>query len=539
MVADAHDGAGDPVAWLASRRRFLGLGAGAVAAGLMARATVVGASPSRGQAAGPWAGNYPFGLGVASGDPLADSVVIWTRIAPEPYQPAGGMDQVPVPVRWEVAEDERFRRVVAAGTEVAHAEYAHSVHVDVKGLRPWREYYYRFRVGNEISPSGRTKTAPAAGASLSSMTLALASCQAWWDGYYTVYQDLAARQPDVVFHAGDYLYEYGITPDGGSRQVPVPPLFSQETVSLDQYRDRYALYKADAELQAAHLAAPWVVTIDDHEVENNFAGPISENNENPDTFLVRRANAFRAWWEHMPVRGTQMPVGPDLQYYRSFSYGRLLELNVLDTRQYRDNQAAGDGSDPPNPESQDPARTITGDAQERWLLDRLGASQATWDVLAHQTAIARLDTVAGNPVVVPMDTWDGYEGSRNRILGGAHERGVRNLVSIAGDLHRTVVSDLKLDFTDPASPVVGTEIVGTSISSARDGEDLDPGGATLLAENEHVRFVNFQRGYVHCTITPDRWESEFRVAEYVTRPGSPISTRTRLVIEDGRPGVQQ
>lgn len=529
----------DPVSWLAtSRRRFLTIGAAAIAGGVLKGMPALG-EPTHRQAEPSSSLDYPFGLGVASGDPLPSSVVIWTRLAPKPYESFGGMDDRAVPVQWEVAEDDRFRRVVARGNEVAVPEFAHSVHVDVQRLRPWRDYFYRFRVGQHVSPVGRAKTAPAANTDLQSMTLALASCQAWWDGYYTVYSDLAARQPDVVFHAGDYLYEYGIAPDGGSRQTPVPSLFSAETISLDQYRDRYALYKADPDLQAAHHAAPWIVTMDDHEVENNWAGPISENNEPAASFLVRRANAFRAWYEHMPVRTTQMPVGPDLQLYRSFTYGSLVDISVLDTRQYRDDQAAGDGSDPPNPGSQDPARTMTGAAQEQWLLDRLAGSQATWDVLAHQTAIARLDTGAGDPVIVPMDTWDGYEGSRNRILGGAYERGVRNLVSIAGDLHRTVASDLKLDFTDPASPVVGTEIVGTSISSARDGEDLDTGGATILAENEHVKFVNFQRGYVHCTITPERWDSEFRVAEYVTRPGSPISTRTRLVIEDGRPGIQQ
>jgi phosphodiesterase/alkaline phosphatase D-like protein len=530
----------DPVSWLAtSRRRFLTIGAAAIAAGALKGMPALADVGSRRPAEPGRRLDYPFGLGVASGDPLPDSVVLWTRLAPHPYEPFGGMDDRVVPVQWELAEDDRFRRIVAQGTEVAVPDLAYSVHVDVRGLRAWREYFYRFRVGPHVSPVGRTKTAPAAGADLRSMTLALASCQAWWDGYYTVYTDMAARQPDVVFHAGDYVYEIGIAPDGGSRQTPVPSLFSPETVSLDEYRDRYALYKADPDLQAAHHAAPWIVTMDDHEVENNWAGAISEGNEPVDRFLIRRANAFRAWYEHMPVRTSQLPVGPDLQLYRSFTYGSLVDINVLDTRQYRDDQAAGDGADPPNPGSMDPARTITGAAQEQWLLDRLATSSARWDVLAHQTAIARLDHTVGDAVTVPMDTWDGYEGSRNRILGGAYERGVRNLVSIAGDLHRTVASDLKLDFSDPASPVVATEIVGTSISSGRDGEDLDAIGAIFNAENEHIKFGNFQRGYVHCTITPERWDAEFRVADYVTRPGSPISTRTRLVIEDGRPGIQQ
>jgi phosphodiesterase/alkaline phosphatase D-like protein len=532
----------------ATRRRFLTWTGAAAAVAftpkLLGLAAGTASASPHSATAPAWLRDHPFRLGVASGDPAPDSVVLWTRLATDALAPFGGMEYESVPVRWQVAEDDRFRRVVRQGTVHAAPDWGHSVHVEVDRLRPWREYFYRFRVdgpggSRHDSPVGRTKTAPTAGARLRSMSLAFASCQAWYEGFYTAYADMAQRHHDLVFHAGDYIYEYSVGLDGGVRQVDLPSRFSRETITLDDYRDRHALYRSDPDLQAAHASAPWVVAWDDHELENNWADEISENDEDPATFLVRRANSLRAYYENMPLREPQRPDGIDLQLYRRLTYGNLLQLDVLDTRQYRDDQAAGDGTDPPNPGSLDPARSITGQAQEDWLLDGFASSRARWNVLAHQTAIAQLDTRAGTDVAVPMDTWDGYVGSRNRVLQGAQERGVRNLVSIAGDLHRSVASDLKLDFADPASPTVGSEFVGTSITSGRDGMDIDPSGQTLLDENPHIKYCNFQRGYVSCTITPELWHSDYRVADFVTRPGGTMSTRTNLVVEDGHPGVQQ
>jgi phosphodiesterase/alkaline phosphatase D-like protein len=347
---------------------------------------------------------------------------------------------------------------------------------------------------------------------------------------------MAARDHDVVFFLGDYIYEFGI--DRGIRPYSNEPYITQQTVTLDEYRQRYAAYKLDPDLQNAHAVAPWIVTLDDHEVVDNWADE-AHPSAPPAQFLVRRANAFRAYWEHMPLRFAQLPAGPDMQLYRRIRYGRLAEFSVLDTRQYRSDQAYGDGTKAPGPETADPARTITGDAQEKWLLDGWSASQTRWNVLAHQTAIARLDTKDGPGVLVPMDTWDGYEASRNRVLGGAAQRKVRNLVSIAGDLHRSVASDLKLDFTDPASATVGSEFVGTSITSGIDGEDLDAGGATLLRENPHMKFGNFQRGYVSCSITPQRWISDYRVVDKVSVQNGTVTTRAKLLVEDGRPGIAE
>ncbi|MVA74602.1 twin-arginine translocation signal domain-containing protein [Auraticoccus sp. F435] len=522
------------VAAQATRRRFLT--ATGAAAALALTGELAGVRPAEALAPGSLGSAELFTLGVASGDPLPDAVVIWTRLAPEPTSPTGGMPARPVPVQWEVAEDERFRRVVRRGSARAVPESAHTVHVDVQGLRPRRHYWYRFRVGSQLSPVGRTRTAPAPGEAVAELSLAVASCQAIWEGWFTAYADMARRDHDAVLFLGDYIYEFGI--DRGVRPDSAAVENTRQTVTLDEYRHRYAQYKLDPDLQAAHAAAPWIVTLDDHEVVDNWADE-AHPSAPAAQFLVRRANGFRAYWEHMPLRLAQAPQGPDMQLYRRLRFGSLAEVNVLDTRQYRSDQAMGDGSKPPNPESQDPRRTLTGDRQEQWLLDGMAGSGTTWNVIGQQNALARLDTVAGPDVAVPMDTWDGYEGSRRRVLGGIAERGVDNVVSLGGDLHRSVASDLRLDFSDPSSPVMASEFVGTSIASGLDGQDLDPGGAVLLAENPHIRYCNFQRGYTSCTITPRTWKADYRVVDRVTVPDGEVSTRTTLVVEAGRPGIQE
>jgi phosphodiesterase/alkaline phosphatase D-like protein len=476
-----------------------------------------------------------FTLGIASGDPLPDGVVIWTRLAPQPLEPFGGMDRRIVPVLWEVAEDEAFRRVVRRGTAHARPEYSHTVHVDVRGLRPWRHYFFRFRAGGQLSPVGRTRTAPAAHGDIAALSLAVASCQLWRDGFYSVYSDLVARDHDLVFFLGDYIYEVGV--GGGPRGNDVPEEQLREAYSLDEYRGRYALYKTDPDLQAAHAVAPWVVTLDDHEVENNWAGAISQDNVPEAEFLIRRANAFRAYWEHMPLRLDQAPSGPSVPLYRRLRYGAMAEFSVLDTRQYRSDQVGDGGWNPPSATADDPARTITGAEQERWLLGGLGTSTARWNVLAQQVAMTRLDREPGAEVEVPMDTWDGYTASRRRVLGGAHERGVRNLVAITGDLHRSVAGDLKPDFADPASPTVGAEFITTSVSSGGDGSEQDATGRALL-ESEHIKHHRPQRGYLSCRVDATAWTSEFRVIDNVSSPGAAVSSAGTFAVENGRPGVQ-
>ncbi|HET6291813.1 MAG TPA: alkaline phosphatase D family protein [Kribbella sp.] len=479
-----------------------------------------------------------FTLGVASGDPLPDAVVIWTRLVPGPLEPFGGMDDRAVGVEWQVAEDESFRRVVRRGTAQARPEYAHTVHVDVRGLQPWRHYYYRFRVGTQLSPVGRTRTAPAATAQ-PTVTMAVASCQAYYDGYYTAYQDVARRDHDVVLFLGDYIYEVGVGPTAGIRNQPVPVDFAGEIFTLDEYRARYALHKTDPDLQAAHAASAWVVALDDHEVEGNWAGYISEDGLSEADFLVRRANGFRAYWEHMPLRLDQSADGPSIRLHRHLRYGLTADLSVLDTRQFRSDQPGTGSWLPPDEVSLDPARTLTGDDQERWLLDTLKRSPSRWNVVAQQVAMAQLDRKAGPPQELPMDTWNGYAASRERVLSGVRDRGVRNLVVLTGDLHRSLASDLRVNFDDPASPVVGSEFVTTSISSGKDGVDVDATGSALLAENPHLKFQNVQRGYLSCRLDRTRWISEFRIVDRVTTRGGTPSTRATLVVENGRPGIHQ
>ncbi len=518
------------------RRTFMKLG------GASAAALIFGYGPFTEKVwAQPRFSDYPFTLGVASGEPLPDGVVLWTRLAPDPLN-GGGMPDKKVPVQWQVATDEVFNNVVLEGSTFARPELAHSVHVEVGGLNPASEYFYRFRAGPELSQVGRTKTAPAAGASLAEMTFAIVSCQQYEHGYFTAYRRMAEQeQLDLVVHLGDYIYEYGpneyVAPGGNVRAHSGP-----EIVTLSDYRNRHAQYRTDEDLQAAHEAFPWAVTWDDHEVENNYADEVPEaRNLTPTTeaFLRRRAAAYQAYYEHMPLRRSSVPTGPDMLLYRRLTYGNLAEFNVLDTRQYRDDQAANDGTDPPNPESLDPNRTLTGNEQEQWLLNGLAASGATWNVLAQQVFFAQRDFNTDDTQRFSMDAWDGYVGSRNRISNFIQERGSLNPVVLTGDVHNNWACDLKANYDDPASATFGSEFVGTSITSGGDGADTNPNQENVVAENPHIKFFNGQRGYVRCTLTPEQWRADYRVLPFVKQPGAPVYTRASFAIEAGNPGLQQ
>jgi alkaline phosphatase D len=483
----------------------------------------------------------PFTLGVASGDPLPGSVLLWTRLAPAPYQPDGGLPAQRVTVRWELALDENFRRIVRRGTVTAHPEFHHTVHVEVPHLTPDRVFHYRFRVGGWISPTGRTRTAPATRARAAELKLAAVSCQAYADGYYTPYGHLAQDDVDVVFHLGDYLYEYAINSVGNNRNYTdrtLPDLFNRETVTLEDYRLRYALYKSDPDLMAAHAAHPFVVTWDDHETENNYAGDIPENSVPPEEFLLRRASAYRAYWENQPLRRPQLPEGPDMRLYRRLHWGSLAQFDVLDTRQYRSNQAYGDGAQLPGPDIDDPSRTMTGETQERWLLDGWRASRALWNVVPQQVTFSqrKLDL---NPVAeLSMDAWDGYRASRRRVLDGAKAAGVDNLMVLTGDVHVGYAFDIKDDFDDPASRTLGTEIVATSIASGRNGSDKPANWNTYMTANPHLKFYNGRRGYVTVSLGRDLARADFKTVPYVTTQGAPISTAASFVTEVGDQGLK-
>jgi alkaline phosphatase D len=483
----------------------------------------------------------PFTLGVASGDPLPDSVLLWTRLAPTPYQADGGLPAQRVPVAWEIALDDRFRRVVRRGTATAHPEFQHTVHVEVGGLTPGHVYHYRFRAGRWISPTGRTRTAPPRHSRFPGLSFGLVSCQRYDQGYYTAYKHLAEEDVDLVFHLGDYLYEYAVDSAGGSRRYAagtLPALFDHETVTLEDYRLRYALYKSDPDLRAAHAAHPFVVTWDDHETENNYADDVSESEGPTDEFLLRRAAAYRAYWENMPLRRPQLPDGPDLKLYRRLHWGRLAQFDVLDTRQYRSNQAYGDGWQYSGPESEDPARTLTGDAQERWLIDGWHRSDALWNVVPQQVTFARRYNSTTLPSKVSMDSWDGYPASRERVLAGAQAAGVENLMVLTGDVHVHYGFDIKRDFDDPRSKTLGTEIVTSSITSGGDGSAKPSNWNTLMTANPHLKFFNGLRGYATVSLERRLARAEFKTVSHVTTQGAPLTTAGSFVTEVGEQGLK-
>ncbi|WAC54690.1 alkaline phosphatase D family protein [Gordonia sp. SL306] len=514
-----------------TRRRFLTWTG--VAGGLAVIPGLLGDTPA--SSGTPRLGDHLFTLGVASGDPLPDGVVLWTRLARNPLARGGGMGASPIPVEWELATDEAMRRVVRRGRAPATAGNGHSIHIDVRGLEPAREYFFRFRAAGDISEIGRTRTAPAGPAG--ALTFAFASCQSWADGHYVAYADMASQAPDVVFHLGDYIYEKPIPGNGGRRRTgAMPESAHREAMDLDDYRDRYALYKLDPHLREIHRTSPFITVFDDHEVDNNWAATIPEDDQPIPAFLLRRARGLRAWWENTPVRVAQQPHGADIRAYRRFGFGDLVEFNVLDTRTFRRDQANGDDDTAQNGTTADPRRTITGAAQERWLLDGFSRSGHRWNVLAHQTTIADLAHAENGVREVSMDGWSGYEASRARVLDGARRRGVTNLVSIVGDIHRNAVSELRSTYRRE-SPAVGVELAGTSISSGGDGEDSDATDRAIKAASPHVRFGNAQRGYVLNRLRPDRWEAEYRVADSIGAPSARLHRRALITIPNARPAV--
>lgn len=506
-----------------SRRHLL-----AQAAGLAGAALLPGAWTAA--EARPRLADTPFTLGVASGDPEPDGVVLWTRLATQPLQPDGGLGRARIEVRWEVAEDEGLRRVVASGRAAAVAEAGHSVHVEVAGLKPDRPYWYRFTAAGHASPVGRTRTAPAPGADVRRLKIAYGSCQKYEAGYWSAYDALVADDPDLVLFLGDYIYEGAPTTKGVRRHVGPQP------VDLAGYRLRYASYKADPKLQAAHAVAPWVVTWDDHEVVNDYGGEGDAAGTDPVTFLRRRAAAYQVFYENMPVRRRSRPVGPQMLLYRSLDWGRLAQVQMLDTRQYRPHptcEAVSDGKWIPDcPERTDPARSLLGKAQERWLMEALGASHARWNLLGQQYVFEEVarPTLTGRPY--NKDGWGGYAQTRRRILERWRDARVSNPVALGGDIHCFVAGDLALE----GGPTLGSEFVGGSISSL--GTD-NPTLQALMANNPSLKFMDGERrGYGRVVITPDGCDVAFRAVDNALVPMSPVRDLVKFHVEAGRPGLQ-
>jgi alkaline phosphatase D len=479
----------------------------------------------------------PFALGVASGYPVPDGFTLWTRLAPAPFEADGGMDEQVVSVRWQVAEDERFRHVVAEGTEVARAARAHSLHVDVSGLRPTRWYWYRFLAGDEVSPVGRTRTAPPADATPHALAFAFASCQDYEHGYYAAWRHMRDEPLDLVVFLGDYIYEETWGSHLVRRHAP-----AGEARTLSDYRIRHAQYKTDPDLQAIHAAAPWICTWDDHEVSNDYANDQSQRLE--PSFLERRAAAYQAYFEHMPLPPRMAPVGPDAKIYACVDFGTLARFYLLDDRQYRSHQACPrpgrGGSNVVGPECtelEDPARTLLGSAQEAWLAEQLAGSGARWNVIAQQSLMSYFDNEIGPGEKVWTDAWSGYPAARRRLLDTLQRTKTRNPVVIGGDIHANVVADLPLDHRDPSSPIVAAEFCGTSITS--EGRSTASFWGPARAENPHVLFADGdRRGYATVRIGAKRCDVALRVLDDVRRRDSGISTAASFVVENGRPGIR-
>ena len=483
-------------------------------------------------------GAYPFQLGVASGDPLPNSVILWTRLAPSPLS-GGGMDPLPYDVRWELSTDDHFGIIVQSGIAVADPNLAHSVHVDVTGLEPGREYFYRFMVGSEVSQTGRTKTAPAMGQAVDAIRFGFASCANYEHGYFTAYRAMAAERLDLIVHLGDYIYEY----QDGANNVRVPEerrvATGWEADALREYRDRFALYRTDADLRAAHESAPWVVTWDDHEVADNYAGDHDSGNAPVDAFLARRADAYQAYYEHMPLRPSSLPVGPDMTLFRHLSFGDLLHFYVLDTRQYRDPRPSGDGVRPRTPASLDPDVSMLGKEQERWLQQKLAESGAIWNTLAQQNFMAEtyVPVAEGEAQTWYNDSWTGYPVARDRMLAQIREQQVSNPVVLTGDIHTAWANDLKADWENLASATIATEYVSTSISA---------GGATpstsLQPYKDHFDYVKYfdgrHGGYIIAEVSADTWRSDYYVVDDLNDPASGVSMAATYVTEAGNPGAQ-
>jgi alkaline phosphatase D len=476
--------------------------------------------------------DYPFKLGVASGEPYPDNIVLWTRLSRDPMGDRPFADRS-VAVEWQIATDDQLRQVVGRGVTTASPDLAHSVHVVAGGLAPNQWYWYQFKVGKDLSPVGRTRTAPAKNSAPDQLRFAFVSCQNYEHGYFNAYRHLAQEELDFVLHLGDYIYEGGGIPKKGFPRLHATP----EVKDLAGYRKRYAQYRLDPDLQEAHRLFPFICTWDDHEVDNDYANDQAEDGADPKIFRQRRAAAYQAYYEHLPLRPEAKPQGPNLQIYRRLQFGNLITLNVLDARQYRNNQACANGPGGGNvvtcPERLDPKRSLLGKQQEQWLLKGLGQSKSRWNVIAQPYLVSELKQGVG----YWSDGWDGYAPTRQRILEFIQTQRVANPIFVGGDIHSFWVSDLKLDFQDPASPIIASEFVGTSISS--NGVSYEWVQA-FLSQNPHIKFFESRlRGYVKCTVTKDRWLSDLRVVDTVKQPQSSIRTLTSYAVQSGQVGVIQ
>ncbi len=511
----------------------------------LATATLAGlAAPGLVRAQGLFR-DYPFSLGVAAGDPASDGFVIWTRLAPEPMEPHGGMPLADMPVEWEVASDGGFRQIAAKGTTLARPELGHSVHVEVAGLQPDRPYFYRFTAGGERSLRGRARTLPATGTSIDAVKFGVAGCQHFESGFFGAYRHLAREELAFVYHYGDFIYEYSqdYLFHTGLPTRPVRKHAHRNLVSLNDFRGAYAQQLGDIDLQAARSVHAFLSSFDDHEIRNNWVSDLDNwklgldhedpDAASPDVFMLKKQAAMQAWYEHMPVRRALLPRGGMVALNRELRYGDLLSMQLLDTRQYRSDQPCGDGFKPACPEVFAKDAEVLGRAQEQWLARNLDTGGANWNALAQQVTMMSLDRRRrpDEPEkILNLDSWAGYEAPRERML--ARMAGLKNCVVLTGDEHQNFCGDLV-----HKDKVVGAEFVATSISSGGDGSDKRHGTDEWLALNPELKFANDQRGYVVCDVNREAWRTHFMVVDKVTTPVNMLSKRATGVVENGRAGV--
>ena len=494
----------------------------------------------------------PFTLGVASGSPTHDSVVLWTRLLPQGLL-ARGLGKEAITVRWEVARDDKFTMVVQSGQTQALSELAHSVHAEVLGLEPDRWYFYRFMAADAVSPVGRTRTFPAPDAVVNSLRLAYASCQRWEHGFFSAYRHMREENLDAVMFLGDYIYEY----PGAGNAVRMPT--GGWVVTLDDYRQRYALHKGDADLQAMHAACPWLVTWDDHEVQNDYAGLQAGNSgaldtSSPTNFAARRAAAYQAFYEHMPVRASVLTqamlglaTGAEMRIYNQVRFGQLASFYMLDARQYKDPQPCTKdgklGSSTFNPAAcahwNDAGRSMLGAAQERWLDGAFGKATAGWNVLGQQSVFGPRDFKSGPGETLWNDGWDGYPAARARLTGSLQKNAVANAVLLGGDVHENWVGHVKADYAQAKSDSIAVEFCGTSITS-RSGNASRVKVDEWLGENPHFVFADNQRkGYGVVAFTPKQLTTTLRVVDDVTRKDAKIETLASFAVQAGKPVIER
>ncbi len=478
--------------------------------------------------------DYPFRLGVSSGCPTATSVVLWTRLCADPLH-GGGIEDQRIKLNWEVADDERFAVVRQRGEWYTSSDLAHSAHVEVSGLAPNRPYWYRFFVGDAVSPTGRTRTLPSAQEPASSARFATASCQHFEQGYFHAYRGLIADEPQFLVFLGDSIYESSWGDD------PVRSHAGGVTRSLDAYRNRHAQYRCDPDLAAAHASFPWIVTVDDHEVENDWAGDLSQHLD--PQFALRKAAGLQAFFEHMPLPLRVLGKGAALELHKSWDIGRLARINLLDTRQFRDPQpcprpgisGANTVSDEDCPARNGEGRTLLGARQQRWLESQLARSPAAWNVLAQPTLFSPLRQPRDGVTNHYTETWDGYPRARQQVIDTIVRQRVKNPLILGGDVHCTYAMDVREQPENDSSRTIATEFTGTSVTSEGFPQTTVD---RFLAANPHARFANSEdHGYLLFDLSEARAAVRLRTVASVKERDASLSTRASFVVEAGRPGV--